>query len=331
MSEQKFDFVTDKLDHIRAALPGIYFLIQDDKVVHIGESNDIKKTILKHIKKGKEFNKVGIQLFDGNKNQRKKHTRELIQAAKSGGQVPDRPQNPKTEKIRQKQEKPRKRQARKSRKQTRPAKEVSLPPDRLEQIRSSSNNGSVKLSPATTEQINQLADQGLGARTEIVELAVQQLYKEKLEKQARSGNHHKPKNPDPKDGQGISPEAKDALAEWTRKVTQEAMSEISAELENIDPTEAPPDLPNWLYELADEPIENQLPAERESKLEDHQHIDDSLPSWAQTDFQPSPDQLQTPVRQFKPEPRESDDEEIPEWLKDVDYKKPGGNSLPPFG
>ena len=336
MSEPKFDFVTEKVDHIRSSLPGIYFLIQDTKVLHIGESKDIRRAIIKHMKKGKEFNKVGIQFFEGDNKERKEFTQKLIQALKSNDNLPEKPPKKLPEKPAEKPKIAKKRQPRWRRKKEKPAKEISLPPKRFEQIRSSNNNGSVKLPPTTAEQIETLAEKGLGERTEIVPSAVEQLYQKKASQQSGSidqiENLDQPAQTDDNNSQDLTPEAKDALAEWTRKVTKEAMSEISEELENTKSEDASLDLPDWLYQLADESVETPIPTNNKPKSEAPKKPKSGLPTWAQTDFEPSPDQPPVQTQNHQLEPREEEDEtEIPEWLKDINYKKPSGNSPPPFG
>lgn len=332
MSEYKFDFVTEKVDHIRTSLPGIYFLILDEKVLHIGESNDIKREILKHIKKGKEFNKVGIQLFEGKGTQRKKYTQELIQSIKSDGQIPPAPEPAPPEEPFESKKKPRVQFGRRKGRKQKSPKEFSLPPEHFEQIRPS-NNGSLKLTKATEQLIDQLSEQGLGARSDIVQLAIEQLHKTKLGQKPTQAENAPPVTPvaepasaDPTDTQAMTNEAKEALSAWTRKVTQEAMSEISVELETKPVQESAPKLPDWLYDLADEPIEEISPDIQQPKTNIQQTSEDGLPAWTHPESKTPP----TPPPP-KADQNQIDEPNIPEWMKDINYKPSSGNSPPPFG
>ena len=325
MSEQKFDFVTDKVDHIRPSLPGIYFLINDGKILHIGESNDIKREVLRHIKKGQQFNKVGIQLFDGSKSQRKKFAHQLAQRLKSGGAVNT---------AQSKEQRTKKRDKNKKKPKGKPAKDVALPQSRLDMARPLSVNGSVKLSPTTAEIIKFLQEQGLGDRTDIIQLAVEQLYKEKIKQSStpESKTVERPDNGDPdwlkpQDENIITAEAKDALRDWTQKVTQEAMSEIT--IEQAPPTSETevPGLPAWLNTLAEEALVESKPIKKDVSSDQPSSHTDSLSQWTQPENQ-------TITEQPAPKPAQKqpvEESKLPEWMEDIEVKNTGRNSTPPFG
>jgi hypothetical protein len=287
MSKQIFDYITSNIDHIRPSLAGIYFLIQGEKVLYIGESKDIKREILRHSKKGQEFQKVGILLFEGSQEQRKKYTQQLIQKLKNEGKAA---QSTNTQIST-------KRTAQKGTAKAESSRVVSLPQSRLDMIRPPKQNPVRQPDP---------------------------------EKPAlRASSHMKSAG----DQSPISAETKEALKDWTQKVTREAMAEMKIETSPPPPTKnADPDLPDWLDELALKPIEKTVPGNNAPASAKAAKFNEKLPDWAQ----PEDSALaKTPVHNSAPQKegdkKGADKNGTPEWLKDIDINQSDPNTVPPFG
>jgi hypothetical protein len=282
MSEHKFDYITSNIDLIRPSLPGIFFLIQGEEVIYIGESKDIKRDILRHKKKSKEFDKVGIQLFEGSQAQRKKHTQQLTQTLK----------NVRNAVRSTKKQIGAKRRILNPKRKAKSIKEVSLPQSRLEMIRPPKQSPFEK--PATDKPVPTASSQ------------------------LNSADNKSP----------ISAETKEALIDWTQKVTQEAMAEMKIEPSPPPPTNsAKPDFPDWLQTLDEQPTDSPRPAGMGSTLDPTVNLENELPTWAQPDSKAPPE---TPPKTVAPQDQ-ADETDQPEWMKDIENKKSNSNSVPPFG
>jgi len=326
MDEIKVKFNINNQEMIRPALAGVYFLMQGEQVVFIGENKDIKRQISKHIKKGLQFNTIGISPFAGGNKQRRNLAQALI----------DKYQ-PKHNKVsRKKAAQP----ARAQKKQRgKPGKAVTPPQSRLDMIKPGHTNGSVHLTEAAAKQVEWLTHQGLGARSDIVQQAIEQLYKEQIARRQLDEDTQPEgiarQDDDPLEEQekkAISTEAKEALIEWTKKITEEAYEEMSIKEPDPQPEEQGSDLPDWLTNLADETLFGDIPIEpgliEQNSIENvpQPSLDDTLPDWALGSSQPSPETpTQAPANQVE------EDEDTPEWMSDIDTSKPRGKSVSPFG
>jgi len=376
MEEIKVKFTIQNQELIRQGLAGVYFLMQGDDVVFIGENKDISRQVSRHIKKGPQFDAIGINPVEDVK-QRRLFTQALINKYqpkfnKSKGRKAAPVQK----------EKPR--QAKKTR--GKPAKEVSLPRSRMDMARSSNQNGSVYLSEPTAELVQWLAERGLGTRSDIVQQAIERYYQEQIDVEEKTHPTEFIQDDDQAEEKNngiISDSAREALIAWTKKLNQEEYAEIP-----IDQSETLPetkeqaqkavnsayaeqtekakqkedessDLPEWLMNLADETLFGDIAIEH-SNLDDgvaqnipQQTPEASLPDWAlgstmasqAPTVASSTNQEQIPNFEMEPVPataqneqppsetsaNSADDEEIPDWLSDIDMTKSRGNSVSPFG
>ena len=326
MDEIKIKFKINEQDLIRPALAGVYFLIQDEQVVFIGENKDIKRQIAKHIKQGVQFNTIGISPFSGSNKQRKNLTQSLINKYQ-----------PKHNKVSRKKVAQPARTQKKPR--SKPGKEVTLPQSRLDMIKPAHTNGSVRLTEAAAKQVEWLTHQGLGTHSDIVQQAIEQLYKEQIARRQQDEDTQPEgitrQEDDPLVGQEkkvISTEAKEALIEWTKKITEEAYEEMTIAEPDSQLDMQGSDLPDWLTNLADETlfgditIEPGLIEQNSVRNVPQPKLDDRLPDWALGSSQPS---SRTPIQ--APTHQVEENEETPDWMNDIDMNKPRGKSVSPFG
>jgi len=297
MIDQKFDFITSNIDHIRVSLGGVYFLISGERVLYIGESDDIRRDILNHTKNGKEFDKVGIQLFKGNKEQRKIYLQELIQALKTGSQ-----------------------EEKSAKQQTgnlgHPQKQESTP--------------NIKSAPASLL---------LGGKPETLQQPGLNIEPKKSVAAQKSTMVPTPESrssaPNESQDQGsqsiIRDDAKEALRDWTQQITQEALAEMKVEKPRPPRSKPTETIPNWLHDLAEQPLANNAPDTKESASPNGSKPKDALPDWAQPESDAA---ARTPAQKTAPpkdrNKTETDNGETPEWLKDIDMSKSNPNSVPPF-
>ncbi|MBC8503648.1 MAG: hypothetical protein ISR58_19935 [Anaerolineales bacterium] len=378
MEEIKVKFSIQNYELIRQGLGGVYFLMQGEDVVFIGENKDISRQIVKHVKKKTKFDAIGVTPVEDNK-QRRLLAQMLINKYRprfnkiSGRKAAAPPkQKPRQEKSGQKR-KPR----------GTPSKEISVPQNRMDMIRPGNQNGSVQLSEPSTEMVQWLAEQGLGTRGEIVQQAIMRYYQERKDS-GQDGlpdqDAHDTDQAENKDNGIISDSARDALIAWTHKLNQEAYSEMSAdEVETQSKTKEDvqqavnsayvekakqsnqsderSDLPEWLTNLADETLFGDIIIEQ-TNVEGGNHQespqpapDATLPDWAISSSQASQKSVANASSSHQEEvdwkagsaaaskntPTEAnvnladDEDDIPEWMSDIDMKKSGGNSVSPFG
>ncbi len=344
MEEIKVRFSVQDQELIREGLAGIYFLIQGDEVIFIGEDKDIKRRVQKFAKKGLQFDVIGINPYNGDNKQRRAITRTLIHKYR-----------PKHNKIKgRKSPRPK----RKSSPRRQPSKEISLPQSKMDLAKPRNQNGTVQLSEPTAEMVAWLMEQGLGTRAEILQQAVERFYQERkasLEDTQPTFIVQDEDQPEAKQNSIISDEARDALIAWTQKLNQEAFSEM--ELSRVEPqtVEAPEpdvlaqtepsiqadhaqdadeessDLPEWLTNLRDETLFGDISIERnnieqvEIENTSQKSAADLLPDWITEPSQPS---AQTPA--FTTLNQEAEHEEVPEWMSDIDMSKPRSTSISPF-
>ena len=379
MEEIKVKFSTQNQGLIRQGLAGVYFLIQDENIVFIGENKDISRQIEKHTKKGPQFDIIGITPVENTK-QRRSLTYTLINKYQPRfNKVKGRKPAPsKTAKPQQAKSKPI------STSQGKPPKEISLPQNRIEMAKAGNHNGSVRLSKPFAEMVQLLEEQGLGTRGEIVQEAIKQYYQERqhTNQDTAPAQTDRDENLAEKKNGIISDCARDALIAWTQKLNQEAYSEMtvdhsdtqsetkeqiqeaihSAYIEQVNNAnhkeEEITDLPEWLTNLADETLFGDIDLEQNndegSNLRDTlQRIPETtLPDWALGSSQTSQESAleAISIRQEEsnwgaesvsasaPNPAgnnsklysSEEDEEIPEWMSDIDMSKPRGNSVSPF-
>ncbi len=378
MEEIKVKFSIQNQELIRQGLAGVYFLIKDENIVFIGENKDISRQIAKHKKKGPQFDTIGVTpLEDARQRRSTTHAlidkyRPMFNKIKGRKAAPPKIAEPKQEKRRPKR-KPR----------GKPAKEISVPQNRIEMAKTDSQNGSVQLSEPTAAMVHWLTEQGLGTRWEIVQQAIKWYYQERRDiSQDALPAQTTQEAEQPKDNGIISDTARDALIAWTQKLNQEAYSEMEVDhsdtqtetkeqiqeaihsayakqVNNANHKEAEVnDFPEWLTNLADETLFGDIAFELNNNegsnlQEAPQHTPDAtLPDWALDSSHTSQESVPTvtsirrgeadlgagsvsastptPVEDnTNPNPSE-EDEEIPEWMSDIDMSKSRGNSVSPF-
>lgn len=356
MDELKLDYRTKNLELIKAALPGIYVLLLDDEIVFVGESQDIKKDITKHLKKGMKFSEVGIIFPNGNNKQQKQRVQSLIDSFQ--------PPYNKSGKKNQKQDKQSRTrrglraftQQKKTPPKSEPEEKSISSPDQPAKQKLDSAPRPVQSAKNTAEQIARLLAHDLGISGEVAQQAVERLYYELSNKQEPAKEITADSAPAEKvtDTQNtISDEARQALIAWTQKVTQKELAELPREELHSEPTERTNgneaetvDLPNWLVNLADEtPSPPSFHSQESQEQQQEQRIeaptpsiqtstppDDQLPAWTRDEIPVQKEPVQNGSARVEPvlPPVKQQDLELPEWMKDIDMSKASNNSTPPF-
>ncbi|MBM3144336.1 MAG: hypothetical protein FJ010_05045 [Chloroflexi bacterium] len=216
MEEIKVKFATENRELIRPRFAGIYFLMQGEQVVFIGEDKDIRHQINKRLEQGLRFDSIGISPFDGKDKKRRALAQRLIQKYQ-----------PVHNKIEHKEAASPAWTQQKRRSQ--PAKKVSLPQSRPGLIQPRLTNGSLQLPVAAPKQTV-----------------------ESIQPQAITPDNNEQRREIRKPV--ITAEARESLIKWTEKMTQETYWEMAFEKPSVQPLEKSSDLPAWLINLADETL-----------------------------------------------------------------------------
>ncbi len=353
MNEIKVKFDAKNYALIKPRLAGIYFLIQEEEVIFIGESKDIKRQLAKLVKKGVQFDTIGISPFKGSTKQRRGFAQGLIRKYRpKNNKIPksrpsptpsQRGQKPKqsapSTKPERKPAPPPKRKKRRLR--GKPAREVTLPQSRLDLIKPASTDElaeQTETDAGVTEQPPSPVQDGGGTEQEtsgqtVPEQIAQDQFDEDTKPEKIELDHS-----DQFSEEGtrfISPEARESLIQWTKKLTTEAYEEMNTEAPPPQLAEDSADLPDWVDNLANETWPGDVPPQQDRLKQDAEEIaprpeqEATLREWSPgpSPTVGKPQEEETPLKQEE----EETEEELPEWLNDIDTDKPRGKSVSPFG
>jgi len=338
-------------DLIKPKLTGVFFLLQGETVIFIGENKDIKRQVEKLSKKGLQFDSIGISPYNGSNKRRRQIAQLLI-----------RKYAPKHNKVRKffrrkgaYPEKQKHRQttlaSRQKKRQTGPSlKQDNRPKDKTAQTVTPPQSNLNLIKPDQTissdDQAKSIGDQAERptfqelARTSGREQTTSSIFQKdqnpqnepdlitKLDRLAQN-NYGQPSQTDTTN---IIPEAKETLIQWTKSITEEAYEEMSIDEPDPQVTEEGRNFPNWLDNLANEPITDEIAfgpnnlEQSTDEIEPIPSLDDSLPAWTQ---EPTQQRENTPAAD-QSKTRAEEDSDIPEWMRDIDMSKSDGDSVTPF-
>ena len=123
-----------------------------------------------------------------------------------------------------------------------------------------------------------------------------------------------------------SAEAADLSLDKLIQETEEALEGLTLSSPPSQLDEETPALPGWLQTLEDSSATNET---RPTAVHPPAQADDSLPAWTRGDHAP-PSQPSQAVESKPASNEDDDDDELPDWMKDIDMSKSSGNSVSPF-